>query len=209
MAKGKYTKGVTPIGEALYAHLLKTEVIRDNEKNTEKDTGKFTVQLKFKEKDEQAFVSKVQAEWDKWQEELKANNKKLAGEPSLGSREVDEQNYFKFTMNEAIKLKDGTTMHRTVPLFDSKGTKINDQITSIGNGSRLKVAYELVPFYMSKTTYGISLRLTAVQVLELKEYTQDAASFGFEAEEGYTVDTTDEDVPTVNSSEDDDDEGDF
>ena len=59
MAKGKYTKGVTSIGEALYAHLLKTEVIRDNEKNTEKDTGKFTVQLKFKEKDEQAFVSKL------------------------------------------------------------------------------------------------------------------------------------------------------
>lgn len=213
MAKSKNVKGVTPIGEVLYAHILKTEQIRDNDSNTIKDTGKFTIQLKFSEKDKKAFMSKVNDEWLKWEAELQEKKKQMKVEPSLGLKEVDEQDYFKFSMNENIKLKDGSTLHRTCPIFDSKGTPCEGKITSIGNGTRAKVAYELVPFYMNSKTYGISLRLTALQIIELKEYTQDAASFGFGVEENgfdVTADETDvdEDVPTVDEEEDDD-EGDF
>lgn len=213
MAKSKNVKGVTPIGEVLYAHILKTEQIRDNDSNTVKDTGKFTIQLKFSEKDKKAFMSKVTDEWLKYETELQNNKKLMKAEPSLGMKEVNEDEYFKFAMNESIKLKDGSTLHRTCPIFDSKGTPCEGKITSIGNGTKAKVAYELVPFYMNKTTYGISLRLTALQIIELKEYTQDAASFGFGVEEnGFDVTAAeidvDEDVPTVDE-EDDDDEGDF
>ena len=45
MAKNKLTKGTTPIGEVLFAHLQKPEEYQG------KSTNKFTIMLKLSEKD--------------------------------------------------------------------------------------------------------------------------------------------------------------
>ena len=79
--------------------------------------------------------------------------------------------------------------HR-VPIFDASGKEISAELTSIGSGTRGKIAYELMPYYMNDKNYGVSLRLTGVQIIELKEAgSVSASSLGFEACEGYTYTT--------------------
>ena len=55
------------------------------------------------------------------------------------------------------------------------------------SGTRGRIAYELMPYYMNDKNYGVSLRLTGVQIIELKDTgSVSASSLGFEACEGYT-----------------------
>jgi hypothetical protein len=57
----------------------------------------------------------------------------------------------------------------------------------IGNGSRVKVAFEPFPYIMQSTKkVGVSLRLKAVQVIDLVEYGNSAASV-FDEEDGYVA----------------------
>lgn len=198
MAKQRNAKGVTPVGEALFAHLMKTEVIQ------QKDTGKFSIMLKLSEKDKKALLDKINAEWEKYKDTL--DSKKFKAEPSLGIKEYNEVEYFKFTSNETIKLKSGELLKRTVPIFDAKQNEISKKIQGIGNDSKIKVAYELVPFYMNDKNFGVSLRLSAIQVLALVEFgTQTADTFGFTEEEGFVAD----EEATEETLETDGDEGDF
>lgn len=204
MMKQKNTKGVTPVGEVLFAHILKTEIIK------EKDTGKFSIMLKLSEKEKKALLDKINDEWEKFKDTL--TGKKLKYDPSFGLREYQEVEYFKFTSNETIKLKSGEILKRTVPIYDAKQQEISKKLNGIGNGSKVKIAYELVPFYMNDKSYGISLRLSAVQLLDLVEFgAQSAESFGFGVEEGYTADeSVEEQEETLDTPEEiDDEEGDF
>lgn len=204
MMKQKNTKGVTPVGEVLFAHILKTEIIK------EKDTGKFSIMLKLSEKEKKAFLAKINDEWEKFKDTLAG--KKLKYDPSFGLKEYQEVEYFKFTSNETIKLKSGEILKRTVPIYDAKQQEISKKLNGIGNGSKVKIAYELVPFYMNDKSYGISLRLSAVQLLDLVEFgAQSAESFGFGVEEGYTADeSVEEQEETLDTPEEiDDEEGDF
>lgn len=202
--KQKNTKGVTPVGEVLFAHVLKTEIIK------EKDTGKFSIMLKLSEKEKKAFLDKINDEWEKFKDTL--NGKKLKYEPCFGLKEYKEVEYFKFSSNETIKLKSGDILKRTVPIYDTKQQEISKRLSGIGNGSKVRIAYELVPFYMSDKSYGISLRLSAVQIIDLVEFgTQTAESFGFGVEEGYVADEgVEEQEESLDTPEEtDDEEGDF
>ncbi len=80
--------------------------------------------------------------------------------------------------------KDGRAWKCKVPLFDAKGNAIADP-PEIWNGSRLKVNVLAKSFYVSALGAGASLRLQGVQIIELAAAGRDAASYGFEAEDGY------------------------
>jgi|TARA_B100001093_G_scaffold241460_1_gene231200 hypothetical protein len=73
-----------------------------------------------------------------------------------------------------------------VSAFDAKGNKL-EEMPNVGSGSTLKMALEIYPYFTELNGFGYSLRLKAVQILDLVEYnTGDANSFGFTAEEdGY------------------------
>ena len=89
-------------------------------------------------------------------------------------------------MQHVIQTKNGA-WERRVPIFDASGKEISAELTSIGSGTRGRIAYELMPYYMNDKNYGVSLRLTGVQIIELKETgSVSASSLGFEACEGYT-----------------------
>lgn len=71
-------------------------------------------------------------------------------------------------------------------LFDAKMQKIDPAKVKIGGGSTIRVNYEMSEFYVPAVGAGVSLRLRAVQVLDLQQWSGgDAASYGFEAEEGF------------------------
>ena len=75
----------------------------------------------------------------------------------------------------------------SVSVFDAKGNKLED-VPKIGSGSTLKMGVEVFPYFTDLNGFGYSLRLKAVQVLDLVEYNAgDASSFGFSSEEeGFT-----------------------
>ena len=175
-----YTRGVTPVGTVRFSHLLHEEMYNGL------STNQYTLMLALEPEDEQKLLEQINQEWERFVKENPERSYPYAF--SNGFKSYHDQNYFKFRMSAHILTKRGD-WDRTVPIFDSALNNISQQlITSnkeLGNGSKVKVSYELLPFYKSEKNYGISLRLLSVQVLEFHEYTMSGESFGFSKEEGY------------------------
>lgn len=89
--------------------------------------------------------------------------------------------------------KKGEKWERKVPLFDAKAQPISGKLAPIWSGSVLKVSYSVDPF-CTAIGAGVTLRIQAVQVLELKSGgTRDAGEYGFDAEEdGYSYTPVDD-----------------
>lgn len=93
----------------------------------------------------------------------------------------------------------------TIPVFDSKGKKFT---ANIGSGSTAKLSISLEGYTVAGKT-GVSVKLKAVQIIDLVEYgSGNAGSYGFEEEDGYVASDTDEEL-TTNSNPEDDEEADF
>ena len=189
----KFTSITTPVGEALFCRTKKTEIIDG------KDTGKFSLLLKLSETDTKKLAERIHAEWDS-AKSTEFPDKKCSGEMSDGLREYNDEQYFKFSCKESFRNKQGETVHFTVPIFDTAGKEISAQLDEIGNGSKIKVAAKLVPFHMTAQNFGISLRLTAIQVIDYVPY-GNAESFGFTSDgEGFRASAAqDDDVPFFDS----------
>lgn len=117
---------------------------------------------------------------------------------------------FNFKQKAVIKTRRGT-MEKKPAVFDAKGKPITDDV-DVGNGSVVKVAYEAIPYYTSMAGAGVSLRLTAVQLIDLKAGGLGGFSFG--VEDGYEfsesdVKQTDEIFSEDDNEEETDDNGDF
>jgi hypothetical protein len=101
--------------------------------------------------------------------------------------EGNETGNYKFNFKMAARItskKTGETWEQKPDLFDAKGKVLVNP--KIGGGSTVKVAFELYLFYTKLVGAGVSLRLRAVQVLDLVEYNSRSASgYGFGEEEGY------------------------
>ena len=90
---------------------------------------------------------------------------------------------------------------------------ISKNLTGIGNGSKARLCVQLTPYYMASNNYGVSLRLIAVQLIDLVEFGSTSAdACGFDnVDGGYTADAassadTDDAKATVPGDEG---EGDF
>ena len=61
-------------------------------------------------------------------------------------------------------------------------------VESIWGGSVLRISADLIPFYVAAVGAGVSLRLKAVQIIDLKTGGgAGAESYGFEATKGYVA----------------------
>jgi hypothetical protein len=101
----------------------------------------------------------------------------------------------KFKMN-AIGNNGGDRWEQRPVLFDSKGRPMNE---NIGSGSKIRVGSEIIPYYSAAIGAGISLRLKAVQVIELVEYSSGGGfdAWKFSEEDGFVT----EGVVTTSSEE--------
>ena len=99
---------------------------------------------------------------------------------------------FKFKMKAKVTPKKGDPFEQKPALFDAKGKPLTGE-TKVGGGSTIKVSYEVVPYYTAIAGAGVSLRLKAVQIIELKKYSGggNAESYGFGEEEGFEADDED------------------
>ena len=95
-----------------------------------------------------------------------------------------------FTMPAVIRNKEKTKEWKLKPvIFDATLTPLPEE-QDVGGGSTIIVSFESWPYFNAKDKEaGITRRLVAVQVLDLKQWngSVDAASFGFAAAEGFTV----------------------
>lgn len=202
----KFTKGVTPVGELLFPHLRKTEEYDG------KDTNKYTVMVKLNEKDKAALLKQIDAEWTKYVSDANSDayGKSLKYDFVNGLKTTKQgDEVFKFKMSHIIDSKKGRfELH--VPIFDADCREISSTVPDIGNGTKARIAYELSPYYMNPKNYGVSLRLTGVQILDLVEYGNSSPdALGFAKEDGFTQDGAEnqlaDDVPFADSSQEPED----
>ena len=97
----------------------------------------------------------------------------------------------RFKLKAKVTPKNGDPFEQRPAIFDAKGKPITGD-AKVGGGSKVKVAYELIPYYTAIAGAGISLRMKAVQVIDLKEYSGGASAdaYGFGEEEGYEAEDT-------------------
>ena len=93
---------------------------------------------------------------------------------------------FKFKLKAKVQKRDGSWYEQEPVVLDAKKTPLTGD-TLIGNGSKVKVAFEPIPYVMQSTKkVGVSLRLKAVQVIDLVEYGNSASSV-FDEEDGFVA----------------------
>jgi len=119
---------------------------------------------------------------------------------------------FKFKLDAVGKRRDGTTYTQNPIVVDAKLTPMDGSVL-IGNGSTINVSFEPRTYYIPATKMvGVKLHLRGVQVLDLVEYGNGAASM-FDEEDGYVAaavakdDTTDmfDSNPTTGDTDDEED----
>lgn len=175
----------TPIGVAFYPHVVTPNTTFD-------ENGLFDCKLHVSEEDFNTFELKVNdivnAAYD---QECKARGKKklqVAAKKPL--RQTDDGDFEIYAKQKAkIETRSKGTIEFSIALFDGEGSKINDK-PKIGSGSRLRLGVEVAPYFTDMIGFGYTLRLKAVQVIELCEYSGGGGSkFGFTSVEDSYVGT--------------------
>jgi hypothetical protein len=112
-----------------------------------------------------------------------------------------------FTMPAIIRNKEKTKEWKLKPVvFDANLQPLPADV-EVGGGSTIKVSFESWAYFNAKDKEaGITRRLLAVQVLDLKTWNggADASSFGFEAAEGFAVNEPDTEGSSADATEGDD-----
>lgn len=188
----------TPKGVAIYPHLTPgrpdTKFDKDGVYTVKLKPSDNAEALKFAKEISAAAKAKVEETRTEKEKEKKGLGKKVKAAALPVSKETDDEGnetgalVFSFKMKAKGKKKDGTEYTREPVIFDAAGKPVKG--LRIGGGSIIRVSYELNtydrPSTEDKGTFlaGASLRLHAVQVIELVEFGGNAQYFGFENEAG-------------------------
>lgn len=207
--KPKIFQGTTPAGTFQFPALSKPDY--GNEKFP-KPAGEYKVSLVLTEDEAQPLIDKLTKEYEKAIEAAEEEFEKLpigsrkklkeVTRNDLFSTEYDKDTeeptgnlIFKFKMTASGKNKKGDAWTRKPSVFDAKGTVLKN-VPNIWGGTIGKVSFQASPYFIPGTgAAGLSLRLQAVQVIDLvSEGSRSASSFGFGAEAGYEA-SSDEEFP--------------
>lgn len=113
---------------------------------------------------------------------------KLADLP-WGFEEVDGTPYLlvKTKMKASGVDRDGRRWTSVPALFDAKGKPVTDReaLRGMWSGTVGRISFEAQPFYQAAIGAGITLRLKAVQVINLVEGGGTADSYGFDEADGW------------------------
>jgi hypothetical protein len=178
-------KGITPAGIAVYPWLNKP----DTKHNPE---GKYKVSLRLAKEDAESLIEKLtphhEAAVAAGTTAFKSNPKNKGKQPppvwplftEVFDAEGNETGLveFKFSRKASgVSAKNGKPWAIKPDLFGRSGKPLPADVAIYG-GSKIKVAYECVP-YAAKVGIGLSLALNAVQVIDLVSSMRNADSYGF------------------------------
>lgn len=200
-----FIKGTTPAGTAVYPKL--------NTPDTKfKALGEYATKLVLSGEDAQPLIEKYEATLAAYFESEKAELMKGDGKSKAKAKalklaadkpykpEVDDEGdetgnmVFNFKMPARIAREGKPDLVLTPDIFDAgnaaEGIKPKKLVSppEIWSGSKLRVSFEMRPFN-TNIGVGLSLRLAAVQIIELRtKGSRDADGYGFGAEDGYSGD---------------------
>jgi hypothetical protein len=201
MIKTKSVRLTSPKGTAVYPWI--------NEPDRRFDSNgvySVTLRLNASDKDTADFISKVKkVASDHYQAVVKDTGKKSIKKADLPIKMVaDEEGNETGEVDIKFKLKSqggsgDKTWKQRPAIFDSLGKPMAEKI---GGGSILKIGTEISPFYSPTVGVGVTLRLKAVQVLELREYSSGgSAESWFSKEDGFVSENKPEE-PSEEQTED-------
>jgi len=184
------------------------------------EDGEYSIQVVMPEEEAAQVCEQLEAlidvEFDKVVKDKPQAKATLSKRP-ITEPEMDQDGnatgsvVFKSKLKAKIKGKNGQTYKQKVNVVDAKrNPMMGEQL--IGNGSVVKIAVEPVTYYMpSSKTVGVSLRLKALQVIDLVEH--GTATSIFDEEEGFVAKAVAKDNSAVFDDVDTEgkasDEGDF
>lgn len=170
----------TPKGKAVWPRIDTPDTKFDED-------GVYSCKLHVSEGDFKAFEAIVKPKLDAaYKEECSRQGKdKIRMAASSPLRINDEGDHEIYAKQKAkVHTKSKGTLEFTIAAVDSQGKRIG--MPKIGSGSTLKMAVEVNTWFVPSQGFGYTLRLRAVQVLDLIEYGGGDSSFGFGAEaDGY------------------------
>lgn len=143
-----------------------------------------------------ADIAKVNAKIKKFQQ---------ADLPWFEDEETDTVT-FSFKMRASGKTREGKEYTQKPVLVGADNKPLDLDGIMLGNGTIGRVSYEPKPFYTALVGAGVSLRLRAVQILDIREWEPDGSSYGFEADEEYADEGGDDDDADFGDTADDDDD---
>tara|TARA_B100000963_G_C22525700_1_gene625196 strand:- start:496 stop:1098 length:603 start_codon:yes stop_codon:yes gene_type:complete len=134
----------------------------------------------------------------------KVSPNNLPYKDELDDQEQPTGNFiFNFKQKSKINMKDGSQVDIKPVVVDSKGRKLTNE--QIWGGTKCKVSALLIP-YLAGSNYGCTMRLRAVQIIELVSGKDgDMGSHGFKEEKGYEAPDTDSTTEEDKVSEETDD----
>ena len=202
--KKKVERFVSPKGVASYPYLSKP----DTKFNPD---GEYKVSLIVAGDDASKVIALLTEKHEAAVAQAKKENagkRVKEGELPFIENEDDGTVTFKFKLKAKVAPKKGDPFEQKPALFDAKGKPLTGA-PKVGGGSTIKVSYEVVPYYTAIAGAGVSLRLKAVQIIELKEYSGggNAESYGFGEEEGFEAgkdDTTPFDASDSTTTDEED-----
>jgi len=196
----KHTRLTTPIGTARWPRLSKPDTKFDKD-------GVYKVDLILSAADAEPVKKQIQDVMKDHIEYVKRTKpalKKRADLPFV--EEVDDGGnetgnwVFKFKL-KAIGVNGDDRWEQRPIVMDSKKAPIDTTTVEVGQGSRISVGCEIVPYVSPMVGAGISLRLKVVQVVELRESGSSVGDdWGFDVVEGFV---TNEKTSSTSSVEED------
>jgi hypothetical protein len=150
---------------------------------------KVTLVLPSDSDETQAFIAKLDAVHAASVAKAKGENKgkriKVAA-MSINTEAEAGKVHIRFRLMAKVTPKEGAAFTQNPALFDAAGKPMNKVV---GGGSVVKLAFVPIPFYSATFGAGITLRLKAVQVIQLLAGDPGNGNpFGFVAEPGYQDD---------------------
>lgn len=206
--KQRNVRYVTATGIAVYPHLTKPDT-KFNADGDYKVSLRLPAgsQLKTAKGEscgtfEDFITQQCEAELQKAKDEGKA--KARQEEPF----EIDEETgdiKVNFKLGAKVTTKSGESFTQKPMIVDSKGKPFKGDY--VGGGSKIKISFETIPYFMASTKVAsVSLRMKAVQILELATGGPSYESAGFEIEDGF--DASGEEDESSDDFEADDDAND-
>lgn len=189
MAQQKRKQFVTPSGVAIYPWLNKPDTKFVPE-------GEFKVNLRLTAEEAEQLINQLGQELDNFAAEaikkdpkIKQFDKRMPFEEEIDDNgDLTGSYIFRFKQKAKINTKSGDSFDMKVALFDAKRTPTT---VKVGGGSTLKVAFTAWPYAMaSSRSIGLTLRPSAVQILQLVELSGGDDANMFDDEDGFEADTS-------------------
>jgi len=169
---------VTPKGVLVYPHLNKPDTKFDKD-------GVWRATLRVPKSDAKELVESINNQISLNADNVKKERNKEARVAPTPYKDDGEGNYeFTFKLKASGVRQTGERWNQKPILYDAKGNLFNPK-DIIWGGSEAKVAFQPSPYFVPSIGAGVSLRLKAVQIINLVTGGNDASNFGFKQEDGF------------------------